>query len=75
MINFDNSLINNSSNNNYSINNKFIYPKYLVKYGGENIVNKNISKKKIKLYIGPEVGIGAYSLFTKLNKTSYPTKN
>ena len=66
---------NNSSNNNHSINSKFIYPKYLVKYGEENSVNiNNVSNKKSSSILSPGVGIGAYSEFTKLNKTSYPSK-
>ena len=66
--------INNSGNNN-SINCKFVYPKYLAKYGDENSVNiNNASSKKSSSILAPGVGIGAYSEFTKLNKTSYPSK-
>ena len=65
----------NNSSNNHSINSKFIYPKYLVKYGDENSVNiNNASSKKSNSILAPGVGIGAYSEFTKLNKTSYPSK-
>ena len=66
---------NNSNNNNHSINNKFIYPKFLVKYGDDNSCNiNNVSNKKSSSILAPGVGIGAYSEFTKLNKTSYPSK-
>ena len=66
----------NNSNNNHSINSKFIYPKFLVKYGEENSSNiNNVSNKKSNSILAPGVGIGAYSEFTKLNKTSYPSKN
>ena len=59
-----------------SVNNsKFIYPKFLVKYGDENSGNiNNINNKKSNSILAPGVGIGAYSEFTKLNKTSYPSK-
>ena len=69
---FNNSNINSYNN---SLNGKFIYPKFLVKYGDENISNiNNISNKKSSSILAPGVGIGAYSEFTKLNKTSYPSK-
>ena len=73
-----NNYFNNNSNissNNSSINGKFIYPKFLVKYGDENIGNiNNVSNKKSSSILAHGVGIGAYSEFTKLNKTSYPSK-
>ena len=64
-----------NNNNNHSINSKFIYPKYLIKYGDENSGNlNNASNKKLSSIITPGIGIGAFSEFTKLNKTSYPSK-
>ena len=68
-----------SNINSFNIgNNKFVYPKYMVKYGEENYSNlnvNNISKKSNgSLPNGERIGIGAYSEFTKLNKTAYPSK-
>ena len=70
---FNNS--SNNLNNNNSINSKFIYPKYMVKCGEDSSSNiNNVSNKKANSILAPGVGIGAYSEFTKLNKTSYPSK-
>ena len=68
-----------SNINSFNIgNNKFIYPKFMVKYGEENYSNlnaNNISKKSNgSLENGEKTGIGAYFEFTKLNKTAYPSK-
>ena len=60
-------------------NNKFAYPKFMVKYGEENYSNlniNNISKKSGGGLINNErIGIGAYSEFKKLNRTAYPSKS
>ena len=68
-----------SNINSFNIgNNKFAYPKFMVKYGEENYSNlnaNNISKKSNgSMPNGERIGIGAYSEFTKLNKTAYPSK-
>ena len=68
-----------SNINSFNIgNNKFVYPKFMVKYGEENynnINNNNVSKKSNgSLVNGERIGIGAYSEFKKLNKTAYPSK-
>ena len=68
-----------SNINSFNIgNNKFVYPKFMVKYGDENYSNlnvNNISKKSNgSLENGEKTGIGAYFEFTKLNKTAYPSK-
>ena len=59
-------------------NNKFVYPKFMVKYGEENYSNMNINnvskKSNGSLVNGERIGIGAYSEFKKLNKTAYPSK-
>ena len=60
-------------------NNKFAYPKFMVKYGEENYSNlniNNISKKSGGGLVNNErIGIGAYSEFKKLNRTAYPSKS
>ena len=68
-----------SNINSFNIgNNKFVYPKFMVKYGEENYSNMNINnvskKSNGSLVNGERIGIGAYSEFKKLNKTAYPSK-
>ena len=68
-----------SNINSFNIgNNKFVYPKFMVKYGEENYSNMNINnvskKSNGSLANGERIGIGAYSEFKKLNKTAYPSK-
>ena len=69
----------NSFNMGNNYNNKFAYPKFMVKYGEDNYSNmnvNNVSKKSSgsSLVNGERIGIGAYSEFKKLNKTAYPSK-
>ena len=68
----------NSFNIGNNYNNKFAYPKFMVKYGEDNYSNinvNNVSKKSSGALVnGERIGIGAYSEFKKLNKTAYPSK-
>ena len=74
----NNSKVKTSNMNSFN-NNKLVYPKSLINLGEENNSNININnisnpKSNNSLEKPEKNGIGAYSEFTRLNRTSYPSK-